>query len=382
MNENIEKKEIAALRRYLQKKINETLFSGLSLETDSDYIDGLYQKYPNNPSALIAKGYLEWRFRDKADGIALFEKAFKIAKETDYVLQGREIGVNTFLGTTFSEENVANSRLELDIIHVRQAIAKPVTILAACDEGYFQRFARSFLSTCLKHSTAAVHIHVINPSESTKLFFEHQKSNRVSFSFEQTAHTQRSYYASSRFLVASSIFDKYNSDLLILDIDSVVVRNLDKVLKLVAHEAQDVFVTTMKNAWNPWNYHLATTVYLKNIPRIKDFLTYFVNYYIQADHRLGHYENAWWIDQNALYAAIKFLEKNSGTVGNIRQHGLITYGPMSISKNDFSELFQLYDHNINMAGKVKLDNEDEFLNVLKRLLKHKGLATMFLDAYY
>ncbi len=377
-----EKKAITALRMYLQKKIRVS-FKELSLEKDYEYINGLYIKYPDNPSALIAKGYLEWRFGDKAKGESLFEKAFKIAKDTGYELKGREIGINTYLGTSCIDEDIIGTQPKFpDFNHVRVATAEHSIILAACDEIYFQKFGRAFTGICLKHSKGVVHIHVINPSKDTLRFFENIQDTRISFSTEQTEINSRSYYASSRFLVAPFILDAYDANVLILDIDSIVTRNVDPLIRALANGPEDVFVPTMPHAWNPWNYHLAGTVLLKNNPLMKEFFRHFSIYYDKAAQRLDANDNAWWIDQNSLYRAILRLEKNGGQAGNVKKYGTIVTGPQNLGKDEFSKLLNLYNNNIDFSGRATTDGNDEFIAVLTPLLKHKGLAAMFLESFY
>lgn len=378
-----EKKAIAALRVYLQKKIKVS-FNSLSLKKDYEYIHGLYIQYPKNPSALIARGYLEWRFGNKANGELLFERAFKIAKDTGYELKGREIGVNTYLGTSFTDECIIGTQPKFpDFNHVRVATAENSIILAACDEIYFQKFGRAFTDTCLKHSKGAVHIHVINPSQDTLDFFKQIEDARVSFSTEKTEVKRRFYYASSRFLIAPFILDAYDDvNVLILDIDAIVARNVDSLIRALANEPEDVFVPTMTHAWNPWNYHLAGTVLLKNNPLMKEFFRHFSTYYDKAAQRLDANDNAWWIDQNSLYRAILLLEKNGGQAGNVKKYGTIVTGPQNLGKDEFSKLLNLYNDNIDFSGKATTDGNDEFLAVLTPLLKHKGLAAMFLESFY
>jgi hypothetical protein len=97
-------------------------------------------------------------------------------------------------------------------------------VLSSCNGAYFDHFGADFLASAAAIDGLRCHIHVVNPTaESEKLFAHwHARSKaELSLSCDYGA-AEASYYACKRFLIAGEVMDRFASDLIVTDIDTVL----------------------------------------------------------------------------------------------------------------------------------------------------------------
>lgn len=131
-------------------------------------------------------------------------------------------------------------------------------------------------------------------------------SGNVFFSFEETptiVMEKRTYYACARFLHANKIMERYESDILIMDIDLILKD--DPTLYLTFLHQYDVSMPVSSGIISlcPWRRFLGGNVYLKNNLLARHFLRS-VHKYISA-----HLDQptSWTLDQNALCYAYETM---------------------------------------------------------------------------
>jgi hypothetical protein len=377
---NKEFNDIKNMRIFLKTKFKEKGFLGLSFQKDYRYINDLYKKYPNNPSAIISSAYLDWRFGDKEIAEQKFCDANKLAIERNYQLEWFEIGVRSFLEkphlNDFRIDDECNSSFQFN--YYASDNKKPI-ILTCCDEVYFNKFGISFINICLKHYDGVVHVHVINPSYRTLNFFKRRKSERISFSIEENLiDLDRAYYASSRFMISQKIIKEYGADILMVDIDQAISRDITKIINSFSSNKHNLYINKLNNSWMPWNYYLAGNIYLRNNDLTLDLLNAIINYIHNVVKINNSYKNLWFLDQNALTYAVNTFQKISPIkIARANLYGQIAIGPMGLSKDKFSKLLSLYNKSINFDCKV-IDKTNASKDIAV-LIENKGLSHMYID---
>ncbi len=105
------------------------------------------------------------------------------------------------------------------------------TLITACDNLYWQKYAKAFMASCLLHITSA-YIQVINPSEQTMRQIDAVNERfeyliKVSYSVPDlgpmTEIQKKVYYATARFLFGYKVLEEPKVDGgMIMDIDSIL----------------------------------------------------------------------------------------------------------------------------------------------------------------
>lgn len=118
------------------------------------------------------------------------------------------------------------------------------TVFAACDSGYFLKFAPAFVESIRQNTSMKnIHIHVINPTDevlSLACYMNSRCHNKVTYTFndadlsEYNSEQTRAIYASLRFLVAPAILP-FAKELLILDIDCMLMEDFEYPEKAVGY---------------------------------------------------------------------------------------------------------------------------------------------------
>lgn len=149
-------------------------------------------------------------------------------------------------------------------------------IFAACDNGYYGRYAKAFIGSIVNHAPGhPIHVHVINPSTDTLSELEELRAalsnNPLSFSWEKINldHTEGEetgiYYYTMRFLRLSEFTLATGIPCLCLDIDA-----------LLSNAADENFFNQLKNSdiaflsrFNKFGRNtklLAGTLFINNTP--------------------------------------------------------------------------------------------------------------------
>jgi hypothetical protein len=113
-------------------------------------------------------------------------------------------------------------------------------VLAACDGGYFTRFAPLLAESvaAVEGERAILHINVVNPGDDAEAMIADLQARhprlRVSRQDGQVVGRPSAYYACNRFLVAPALLDRYRRPLVIVDIDVTLRRDLAGLLPHLA----------------------------------------------------------------------------------------------------------------------------------------------------
>jgi hypothetical protein len=222
-------------------------------------------------------------------------------------------------------------------IQNRNPIQDPVFLFAAADENYFNNYAKFLVNSAKKHLNFPVHLHLYNPSQSTK---DWCISNSVSFTFEDfdpdilriatdnwkrnlvdpedirkrgtmikdiNDHTRlekevvRTYYACTRFIRLSEILDK-PAYVIMLDTDSLI----RKKFTLPSQDVDIHIFEKNRKKHVSHDQHLASTIFYTgtdaSLNLIRD----------HAEKILRAYKNDhiyWFLDQETLDVVIQKYKK-------------------------------------------------------------------------
>jgi hypothetical protein len=208
----------------------------------------------------------------------------------------------------------------------------PIVFYMAADEVYFNLHAKTLIASIRQNFNHAIHIHLYNPSDDTKIYCE---SNKINYSFEifneklvERAHQiykrpyydfelirrkskmqtgkrddkelwnylVKTYYACTRFVRLSQLLTK-PTYIVLLDVDSLI--RMPFVLPTSDYDIH-IFIKKHKKIV-PWPQHLASTIFYtgtdESFKLIKDHATLIIEEY-QKD--LFY----WFLDQETLDIAI------------------------------------------------------------------------------
>jgi hypothetical protein len=169
-------------------------------------------------------------------------------------------------------------------------------IFAACDGGYFDRFGARFLQAVT--GLGPVHIHVVNPRPGQLAEFQTKADRAVCLSQETVSDRRRNsqYYACARFFAAVAVMQRYDRDIVMLDIDLEGVANLNTLFKRI--EKADIAYFAMPTLM-PWLRHHAAFIHLKCRLEVRTFLQRFANL---LSHQLR--DSVWYVDQLCLASVV------------------------------------------------------------------------------
>ena len=151
---------------------------------------------------------------------------------------------------------------------------KPGILLACCDAVYFGKFARTLVETARRNSpNQHVHVHVYEPPPSWQAEAEGlvRDYNGLTLSWEDSRRNPyRSedrnyiYYAAARFAVVRRIVEQFQSPVLVIDTDGLVVRSLDD--PFAGFEGHDIGLIR-RRTWKPWQKNLAAALLVQPTPK-------------------------------------------------------------------------------------------------------------------
>ena len=199
---------------------------------------------------------------------------------------------------------------------------RPV-LLAACDEAYFDQFAQYLaLSSVARSALTRVHLHVYEPSPGCverggalaarcggRLTISHEPPGRNAF-----GRPIRFYYAAARFAVASRLRQAIRAPILMVDADSLVVKDLAPGFERLAGDEAG-FIRQFDSA-APYRQILASAIYLgAGSARAIEFFTRLADGIGLAMARAGPYH----VDQIGIHYALSWW---AGHGRSLRIHGL------------------------------------------------------------
>jgi hypothetical protein len=182
-------------------------------------------------------------------------------------------------------------------VHVNSTKATSPLVLASCNGIYFERFGPAFLASAASFVGLRCHVHVVNPTEQTEALFGEAKktaSAELSLSCDE-GPADPSYYACKRFLIAGRIMDRFDTDLIITDIDTVLMPGiLDLLVKMDSADG-GLFEREARTA--PMEIcHCSLSVF-RRTESARRFLQLLALYLLPKLEEYG----VWMLDQSALF---------------------------------------------------------------------------------
>lgn len=332
------------------KALRDSVILELKAICDSDI-----KKNGQQPWSMLYLAAIDFYFGRKSDALQGFERAAYLA---DPMVMNQPLMFRSAYGCySVKSLNSMTSILEgpqrvpAPVIALSKAKPRDLVFLIGCDDGYFNRFSSSFLGTLYAtNDNLTVHFHIIGDEQSIReqravLAREIRKDRKISleFSFEEKpAHGNKTYFALSRFVIASQIMQHYQSDLVIGDIDAAVIGDLRRVQTHVGDSDVGVDTNNSPDAFRkfPWNSISGCYLYIRHTPKGLE--------YAQAISRLmletfnPSSPKTWWLDQSVLYCVTYYMEclssgfKAKSLIGDKAPKPFL-YSIPGKSKDDFSK---------------------------------------------
>ncbi len=240
-----------------------------------------------------------------ADAERMFAKVNKPPAEMLVV----STGASTFTWTLQGNKNVTPPAIE--IFNPGAARENDSYIIAAAADGrYVCLFAETFISSILHVAgNRHIHIHIVNPTPESNQVLDRIRGLvpwlRLSTSYEEASYpSPRPYFATARFLVAPQLLDIFKRPLVIMDIDAVLAKDIEPFLGEFAHVDVSIKRNASKNLEFPWTSVFATFSVYMATPGAHRFLSDLADYFWDRFDVTGA-TDSWWIDQNALYYAVR-----------------------------------------------------------------------------
>lgn len=187
-----------------------------------------------------------------------------------------------------------------------------LVVFAACDGGYFERFASALLSSVRRNAGVACqfHLHVVNPPADLAeriAFYQRQLGGpAIAVSTEAVdagawdAETRRTWFACARFRLLPHLMEAYAAPVLMLDTDLLVLRDLNGLLEAAA-EGDIALVATERHVCEPWNWLWADVAFFNaTAPALAcaDLVARYIDLHLEEGQ--AH----WFLDQIALTACV------------------------------------------------------------------------------
>lgn len=282
------------------------------------------KKNGDQPWSVLYIGAIEFYFNNVTDSLRSFEKASNLADpmqmDKPFLFRSAYGCYSTKSFLTLNSILTSPRKIQEPVISLGQAKQRDLVFLIGCDDGYFNRFASSFLGTLYEtNDNLTVHFHIIGDESSISekrksLALELRKDRKISleYSFEKKpAHGNKTYYALSRFVIASKIINHYKCGLIIGDIDAAVIGNLRQVKEHVGNN--DVGVDTNFSAETfrkfPWNSISGCYLYINNTKLGNQFATSMSH--LMLDVFDPESPKTWWLDQSLLYCVTFYMQNHA-----------------------------------------------------------------------
>lgn len=184
-----------------------------------------------------------------------------------------------------------------------------IVLFASCDAKYFERFGAAFARSIWRNAGLRcwIHIHVVNPTASCEALMrslaDEPGAGVIFYSTEQIdaapfGDEARTYYACARFLRLPDMITRYRRPLLVLDIDTIVLRDLSEFLMpLDGHDL--ALLGGEDKRFEIWNTYWAGVLYVAPTDpagRFADLVRRYILHFLEPG------KARWFLDQIALYA--------------------------------------------------------------------------------
>lgn len=370
-----------SLNKLLSVKYRKSGFSAFTKD-EIQKIETFINKNPKHPGGYIIKGYVAWNNKCKDEAQNYFIKAKELLQGYERWPKGFHIGINSWLPSLDNDlilpDHFFPKAEDVKCIKKSNLRCSNLVILASCDEGYFQAHGRSFIAlTQREFFEYHVHLHIINPSIVLIDELSNIKFHNLAITYEVgEEYASRPYYATSRFIIANIIMDLYECDVYIVDVDVLPSLTFNNSLARLQSEVFDIACPAMTNSWMPWNNYIACSVFIKNTKIGKSILSDISRYAAHVYASLDGFEEAWWVDQNALYWAItEGKSKNQANITGVNRFGRLIIGPEGIAKKDYSRLLKVVIDSSNNDWSLKRSSND----IIKLIASFDKLSFMLFE---
>lgn len=180
----------------------------------------------------------------------------------------------------------------------------------SADKKYWNLYGRYILESISRNvKIKNVHAHVIDPDKETIIMIESISIDydiKINLSFEYSPEFNdndmlKTYFSCARFLRAPEIMEIYKCAMLMIDIDSVVVRDITDVK---GWNERDLIISQSEKL-GPWRQFIAAAIFAKYNEKSITYLE-MVGNYIKNAFSSGY--AFWTLDQAALYCAFTYLK--------------------------------------------------------------------------
>lgn len=181
-------------------------------------------------------------------------------------------------------------------------------VMVACDHAYFAQFGKALALSLNQNAPGMrVHLHIFDPVPEIETEIEQLRTQlgntSLTATWEGTRGAGPAYFASIRFVRLFQLYDSSASDVLSLDADSLVLRDLGAVSK-IAGDA-DLAAWTRLEVPELQNKIWASAMLVRQSEGGRRFLSRLAAY-LAVSALEG--KLAWWLDQCAIYITWKMLE--------------------------------------------------------------------------
>jgi hypothetical protein len=211
-------------------------------------------------------------------------------------------------------------------IVLRDAAQESFVFLSSCDQRYLEKFGETVVRALDATGARTVyHLHVVDPSPNVAQTIARLQSLcsslTLGYSTEvyggaETGYSRAEFYACGRLIRLPEIFELYDRDIFMWDVDTNAVNDFASVI--AAMKGTDLGYFQMKNTRLTLVSHLAT-VFFANTPATQR-LGRIIRNYILTKFPTSPF---WLLDQASVYCAEKFL---AGVDANFRFRDFATTG--------------------------------------------------------
>ncbi|MEP0356623.1 hypothetical protein [Paraglaciecola sp.] len=240
-----------------------------------------------------------------------------LVNKDNFDLYGWDIGARTC--KPYHNKDMAEATFQYDLAPLNFVFDNRIetlnpTILVTCDKRYYQAFHENIISSVIQSANCPtnIHFHIVDPDYveyESYLFKDSYDNVGTSVSIENTPIRDKAYFASVRFIRANEIIKMLNDSILIMDADAYINEKLQPLYDYL--EGYDIGVFDTRGPWGmvPWRKYWAGCMYISNNKPGYQFADVLRN----AHFYLWDYQRPnWWIDQNAIFYAIHFINQNAG----------------------------------------------------------------------
>ena len=223
-----------------------------------------------------------------------------------------------------TEKTVDDMARKLPDVHFGEDNFHPnqPVVFISCDYSYFLTFATTLINS-IRHNSPGInlHIHLMNPNvglakvrsyvSRIKGLIDEIDNLKINFSYEiiNPSPTKKNflqcYYASARLFRLYQFMLRYNSPIMNLDVDGLILKHLGSVFQYV--EGYDIGVRIRPGRFEPWNQIDAAGFIINPTEAGIKYLELVAKY-------VGAFaleeKSSWMLDQMSLFSTMEFFRRH------------------------------------------------------------------------